>query len=152
MISPCAPSTSVALGPGRSTSGLPRGLVPRLRRALRQWRIPEGDVTCSCQIIATWPTERPAPVHYRMPTILDERAESLRLDPHTDDAEPLIPLSGRFRPGTCRHARSPRPSTPRRATRLSAWNALTDQPPNRQKQKGRGIAPTLKSCRACPGS
>jgi len=56
------------------------------------WRSPEGESVNSCTIITTSPNDLMAPIHDRMPVILDEEAEEAWLSPHIVEPEQLLPL------------------------------------------------------------
>ena len=56
------------------------------------WKSPKEEVVHSCTIMTCQPNEFMAPIHNRMPVILDEEAEALWLDPMTEDPNILKKL------------------------------------------------------------
>lgn len=54
-----------------------------------RWQEPGGDVITSCTIITTSPNELMAPIHNRMPAILDEKGEQIWLDRSVTDHSEL---------------------------------------------------------------
>lgn len=61
-----------------------------------RWEKGEGDPIETFTILTTEPNEVVAPVHRRMPVILDREAMAIWLDPAIEDAERLTPLLGPF--------------------------------------------------------
>lgn len=53
------------------------------------WKDDSGRTVRSCSIVTTPPNEMMARIHDRMPAMLSSEAESLWLDPMTEDPEPL---------------------------------------------------------------
>jgi putative SOS response-associated peptidase YedK len=62
------------------------------------WRSPEGERVVSCAIVTTPASEEVAPLHDRMPAVLDPGVWDVWLDPGLDDPEQLstllVPSSG----------------------------------------------------------
>ena len=56
------------------------------------WRSPHGESVASCTIITTAPNELIAPLHDRMPVILDPKTYDAWLSPRPQPAEALLPL------------------------------------------------------------
>ena len=56
------------------------------------WKSPEDEVVRSCTIVTTEPNSFVEPIHSRMPVMLSEEAETLWLDPMTEDPEVLQQL------------------------------------------------------------
>ena len=69
-------------------SGNPMGLAG----LYNLWISPEGEEVCTCTIIVTDANEIIAPIHERMPVILDEEKFGRWLDPAVHDRETLLPL------------------------------------------------------------
>ncbi len=69
-------------------SGNPMGLAG----LYNLWISPEGEEICTCTIIVTDANELVAPVHDRMPVILDESCYSQWLDPTVHDRKLLLKL------------------------------------------------------------
>jgi len=61
-----------------------------------RWEKGEGEPVETFTILTTEPNEVVAPVHKRMPVILDREGMALWLDPAIEDAERLTPLLGPF--------------------------------------------------------
>ncbi|TNF78146.1 MAG: SOS response-associated peptidase [Acidobacteria bacterium] len=61
-----------------------------------RWEKGEGDPIETFTILTTEPNEVVAPVHRRMPVILDRETMAIWLDPAIEDAERLTPLLGPF--------------------------------------------------------
>lgn len=56
------------------------------------WRSPQGEAVASCTIITTAPNQLIAPLHDRMPVILDPKSYDAWLNPRPQPAEVLMPL------------------------------------------------------------
>ncbi|UWG95408.1 SOS response-associated peptidase [Dehalobacter sp. DCM] len=56
------------------------------------WKSPAGTVLYTCSIITTGPNEQMAPIHDRMPVILDKENERIWLNPELNDTEKLKQL------------------------------------------------------------
>lgn len=61
-----------------------------------RWEKGEGEPVETYTILTTEPNEVVAPVHRRMPVILDRETMAIWLDPAIEDAERLTPLLGPF--------------------------------------------------------
>jgi putative SOS response-associated peptidase YedK len=61
-----------------------------------RWEKGEGEPVETFTILTTEPNEVVAPVHKRMPVILDREGMAIWLDPAIEDAERLTPLLGPF--------------------------------------------------------
>jgi putative SOS response-associated peptidase YedK len=57
-----------------------------------RWRDPDGQEVLSYSIITTEPNDLMAPIHNRMPVVLDREDEGIWLDPDITDPERLLPL------------------------------------------------------------
>ena len=62
------------------------------------WEGPDGSGVDSCTVITTVPNELIAPIHDRMPVILDREHYDRWLDPEVDQAELLTPLLSAYAP------------------------------------------------------
>jgi putative SOS response-associated peptidase YedK len=56
------------------------------------WTSPEGELTRTCAIITTGPNKLLAPIHNRMPVIIQPDHRDRWLDPDEHDPEALAPL------------------------------------------------------------
>ncbi|MBI2965953.1 MAG: SOS response-associated peptidase [Chloroflexi bacterium] len=61
-----------------------------------RWTDPDGKVVRSCAIVTTAPNSLAEKIHDRMPAMLSEEAESLWLDPQTEDSDRLLALLGPY--------------------------------------------------------
>jgi putative SOS response-associated peptidase YedK len=75
-------------------SGNPMGLAG----LYNLWISPEGEEICTCTIIVTDANEIIAPIHERMPVILDEEKFGQWLDPAVHDRKTLLPLLKSYDP------------------------------------------------------
>jgi putative SOS response-associated peptidase YedK len=57
-----------------------------------KWRSPEGDVVETCCLLTTSPNSVLAPIHDRMPVLLDDEAMTRWLDPSIEDPATLADL------------------------------------------------------------
>jgi putative SOS response-associated peptidase YedK len=56
------------------------------------WTLPEGNDICTCTIITTEANELLAPIHNRMPVIMQKNEYGLWLDPNFHDTQKLLSL------------------------------------------------------------
>jgi putative SOS response-associated peptidase YedK len=63
------------------------------------WQSPDGSEILSCSVLTTGPNEVMAPIHDRMPVILDESDYDRWLDPALQHAEEVADLLKPFDPG-----------------------------------------------------
>jgi putative SOS response-associated peptidase YedK len=78
----------------RFRNGRPFGLAGLWER----WRSPEDETIESFTILTTTPNAVVAPLHDRMPVIIEPEAYALWLDTGVTDVERLVPLLGPFPP------------------------------------------------------
>ena len=57
-----------------------------------EWVSPEGEIITACSVLTTPANELAAPIHDRMPALLDERTVQLWLSPELEDVAVLQPL------------------------------------------------------------
>jgi HAD superfamily hydrolase (TIGR01450 family) len=98
------------------------------------WRSERAQIR-SCAILTTAANSAVAPLHDRMPVILESGAEAAWLDPATPREE-LIALLSAFPPRTRFYGRWDRPSTTLATTAPSAWNRRPSRSSRRCSELG----------------